>query len=117
MFFLNRNSLYWCQLELVDRLSQNVVCTQTKKTVFIIRKLTNLSQVTAFTVFSIESGNRRISPDIAIKSPAMNFSSMGLMFKTKSSFHFYFNSVRLSFAGMYSRIEHGNSGLKTNLSV
>ena len=110
MFFLNRNSLYWCQLELVDRLSQNVVCTQTKKTVFIIRKLTNLSQVTAFTVFSIESGNRRISPDIAIKSPAMNFPSMGLMLKNKLSCLFYFNSVNLSFAGMYkmySRSEHG----------
>jgi hypothetical protein len=28
-------------------------------------------------LFSFEAGNRRISPAIAIKSPAMNFPSMG----------------------------------------
>jgi hypothetical protein len=58
-------------------------------------------------VFSFTAGNRRISPAIAIKSPAMNFPSMGLMFKNKLSCLFYFNSVSLSFAGMYSRSEHG----------
>ena len=57
-------------------------------------------------VFSFEAGNRHISPAIAIKSLAMNFPSMG-MFKNKLSCLFYFNSVSLSFAGMYSRSEHG----------
>ena len=47
-----------------------------------------------------------ISPAIAIKSPAMNFPSMGLMLKNKLSCLFYINSVSLSFAGMYSRSEH-----------
>jgi len=56
-------------------------------------------------VFSFEGGNRCISPAIAIKSPAMNFSSMGSMLKNKSSCLFYFNCVSLSFAGMYSRSE------------
>jgi hypothetical protein len=56
-------------------------------------------------VFSFEAGNRRISPAIAIKSPAMNFSRMGLMFKNKSRCLFYFNSVNLSFVGTYSRSE------------
>ena len=49
-------------------------------------------------MYSFEAGNRHISSAIAIKSPAMNFPSMGLMFC---------NSVSLSFAGMYSRSEHG----------
>jgi hypothetical protein len=70
-------------------------------------------------VFSFEAGNLRISPAIAIKSPAMNFPSMGLMFKIKSRWLFYFNSVNLSFAGTYSRSEQGIiiRRLKTNLSV
>ena len=59
------------------------------------------------TVFSFDAGNRRISPAIAIKSPAMNFPSMALMLKNKSSCLYYFNSVSLSFAGMYSQSEQG----------
>ena len=58
-------------------------------------------------MFSIEARNQRISPAIAIKSPAMNFPSKGLMLQNKSSCLFYFNSVSLSFAGMYSWSEHG----------
>ena len=58
-------------------------------------------------VFSFEAGNWHISPAIAIKSPAMNSPSMGLMLKNKSSCLFYFNCVSLSFAGIYSRSEHG----------
>jgi hypothetical protein len=38
----------------------------------------------------------------------MNFPSMVLMFKNKSSCLFYFNSVSLSFAGMYSLSEQVN---------
>jgi len=70
-------------------------------------------------VFSFDAGNRHISPAIAIKSPAMNFPSMGLMFKNKSRCLFYFNSVNLSFAGTYSRSEQGIIiwRLKANVSV
>ena len=41
----NRNRLPLCQLKFVDIIGQNVVCTQTQKTVFIIRSLTSLSKV------------------------------------------------------------------------
>ena len=58
-------------------------------------------------VFSFEAGYLRISSAIAIKSLAMNFPSMGLMFKTKSRCIFYFNSISLSFAGTYSRSDQG----------
>ena len=45
VYFFNTNCLPWCQLELVDIICQKVVCTQTKKSVFIIRPVSNMSQV------------------------------------------------------------------------
>jgi len=58
--FLNRNRLPWCQLELVNSICQKVVCTQTKKTVFIILSLTNLSQVYKYqTVWEILTLGKR----------------------------------------------------------
>jgi hypothetical protein len=43
--FFNRKRLSWWQLELADSICQNGVCTQTKKSVFIIRPVSNMSQV------------------------------------------------------------------------
>ena len=45
IFVFNRNHLPWCQLELVDIICQKVVCTQTKISVFIIRPVSNMSQI------------------------------------------------------------------------
>ena len=69
--------------------------------------------------FSFDAENQHNSPANAIKSPAMNFPIMGLMFKNKSRCLFYFNSVNLSFADTYSRSEQGIIiwQLKTNFSV
>ena len=58
-------------------------------------------------MFSFEAGNRHISPAIAIKSPAMNFPSIGFNVQKKIVLSFYFNSVNLSFADTYSRSEQG----------
>ena len=58
------------------------------------------------TVFSFDAGNRHISLAIA-----MNFPSMAFMLKTKLSCLYYFNSVSLSFAGMYKCTLGVNRGL------
>ena len=44
IFCFSRNRLPWYQLELVDIICQKGVCTQTKKSVFIIRPVSNMSQ-------------------------------------------------------------------------
>jgi hypothetical protein len=60
IFFFNRNCLPWCQLELVHIICQKVVCTQTKKSVFIIRPVSNMSQVyTYHTVWEILTLGKR----------------------------------------------------------
>ena len=58
--FFNRNRLPWCQLELVEIICQNVVCTQTKKSVLIIRPVSNMSQVYKYqTVWEILTLGKR----------------------------------------------------------
>ena len=60
IFFFNRNCLRWCQLELVHIICQKVVCTQTKKSVFIIRPVSNMSQVYKYqTVWEILTLGKR----------------------------------------------------------
>ena len=58
--FFNRKRLSWCQLELADNICQNGVCTQTKKSVFIIRPVSNMSQVYKYqTVWEILTLGKR----------------------------------------------------------
>jgi hypothetical protein len=60
IYFFNRNRLLWCQLDLVDIICQKLVSTQTNKSVFIIRPVSNMSQVYKYqTVWEILTLGKR----------------------------------------------------------